>query len=229
MEECAGERAVVGWLSGQCVTSGCPGAPKREVSRGKEASGAQHGQNTGNARLTSPTAPSFFTHSHIIAPVNRLYLICSILKRVSSQSLPRLLSLLLSPLSLVEGRVGGGLLAFLHRVLCARPGLGRGPYPLSTLSRFSDSHPSSSPLNTLPPPLLNLFNSPPVASLTTAPASNSVCSSARPRPRPRSLLLLSPSLTRPHVSPIIHSSLPLPLTRFLLPSHRSPWQQVQPL
>lgn len=30
----SGELAVVGWLWGQCVTSGCPGAPKREVSRG---------------------------------------------------------------------------------------------------------------------------------------------------------------------------------------------------
>lgn len=41
VEECAGGLAVVGWLSGQCVTLGCLGAQKREVSHSKESSGTQ--------------------------------------------------------------------------------------------------------------------------------------------------------------------------------------------
>lgn len=45
---------------------------------------------------------------------------------------------------------GGGVLAFLQCVLCAWPGLGWDPYPLFTLSHFSDPPPQfpSSPLNT---------------------------------------------------------------------------------
>lgn len=52
VEKWVSEQAVVGWLWGQCVTLGCPGAPKREVSHSKEASDTQYRQYTGNAYLT---------------------------------------------------------------------------------------------------------------------------------------------------------------------------------
>lgn len=115
--------------------------------------------------------------------------------------------------SLVEDRVGGGLLAFLHRVLCARPGLGSGPYPLSTLSRFSDSHPSSSfPLNTLPPPPQPL-QLPLVASLTAAPASNSVlCNNSPPSLASLAITYLSTSSNVSYIS--LPSFLPLTLFHF---------------
>lgn len=139
------------------------------------------------------------------------------------------LPLLLSLLSLVEDQVGGGLLAFLHRVLCARPGLGSGPYPLSTLSRFSDSHPSSSPLNTLPP---SSTSSTPLGCFPNHSSCQQPCSLLNEPPTLCSLLLLSPSLALSHVSPIIHCppSLPFP-SPHPFPSlfHPCPWQQVQPL
>lgn len=75
------EAEVVGWLLGQRVTSGCPGAQKREVSCGR---GQQHMWNTGSAHLTSPTAMSFFctfAHTH---KDDHLFLICNILKWFSS-------------------------------------------------------------------------------------------------------------------------------------------------
>lgn len=93
-------------------------------------------------------------------------------------------------------------MAFLHRVLCARPNLGSGPYPLCTLS---DSHPSPSPLNTLPPsqPLQLPF----AASRTAASASKSLN-----KPPPSPLVLLSASIILPYVSPIMHPILnPSPL------------------
>lgn len=153
MEEGAGELAVVGWLSGQCVTLGWPGVRKREVSCSQEASGTH---NTQKASHITYTAVLFFAFV-LVTPVNHFFLICNILRVFCTGSLSGF-SFFLS-VSLVEDWVGGGLLAFLHCVLCAQPGLGSSPYPLFTLSRFSDYHPSSSPLNTLPS-LLNLFNSP---------------------------------------------------------------------
>lgn len=127
------------------------------------------------------------------------------------------LPLLLSLLSLVEDQVGGGLLAFLHRVLCARPGLGSGPYPLSTLSRFSDSHPSSSPLNTLPP---SSTSSTPLGCFPNHSSCQQPCSLLNEPPTLCSLLLLSPSLALSHVSPIIHCppSLPFPSPSLPFPS-----------
>lgn len=49
---------------------------------------------------------------------------------------------------------GGGVLAFLHCVLCAWPGLGWDPYPLFTLSRFSDTPPLFLPTEHHPPSIL---------------------------------------------------------------------------
>lgn len=46
---------------------------------------------------------------------------------------------------------GGGVLAFLQCVLCAWPGLGWDPYPLFTLSHFSDPPTFLSPHWTPPP------------------------------------------------------------------------------
>lgn len=76
--------------------------------------------------------------------------------------------------------VGGrGLLAFLYCVLCARPGLGWVPYPVFTLSHFSDPPTPhtlfpSSPLNT--PTLANPF-----VAAQPLPAP-SLCSSQDPTP-----------------------------------------------
>lgn len=161
MLQCASELTVVGWLSGQCVTLGCPGAQNREVSCSEEASNRQPGQNTGNAYFASTTALSLLS----IELVKHLFTFLNAFLALLSCS-PFFLSLL----PLVEDWMGGGgLLAFLHRVLCARPGLGSCPYPLSPLSPFSDSLPSSSPLNNPLQPL----QLPVIAFLTTAFASNS--------------------------------------------------------
>lgn len=207
MEEGAGELAVVGWLSGQCVTLGWPGVRKREVSCGQEASGAH---TTHKTHLTSPIG--LFGP---VTPVNHLLVICNIHKRFL-HSFPLWLSLFPSVSSLVEDWVGGGgLLAFLHRVLCARPGLGSSPYPLFTLSRFPDYHPSSSPLKTLPS-LFNLFNSPWLLPQPLLLPATLFCSSQAFHLR--SLLLLSPFLILLRLPPIIHSPLSLPLTLFHLSS-----------
>lgn len=79
MLQCASELTVVGWLSGQCVTLGCPGAQNREVSCSKEASNRQPGQNTGNAYFTSTTALSLLS----IALVKHLFAGCNIFKCIS--------------------------------------------------------------------------------------------------------------------------------------------------
>lgn len=84
-------------------------------------------------------------------------------------------------------------------------------YPLSLLCLppllLPTKHPSP------PPQPLQL---PLVVSLTAAPASNYVLFKS---PHPHSLLLLSPSLTLPRVSPIIHCSLHFPSSfSILLPS-----------
>lgn len=133
---------------------GVSGGTEEGSERSKEASGGRHRRNTGNARLTSPTALSF----SCICTFSAGSSFVSDLKVFFPCCFP--FFFLLCGRGLGGRRAGaegrGGLLAFLHRVLCARPGLGSGPYPLSTLSRFPDSRPSSPPLNNPRHP----FNSP---------------------------------------------------------------------
>lgn len=103
-------------------------------------------------------------------------------------------------------------MAFLHRVLCARPGLGSCPYPLSPLSPFSDSLPSSSPLNNPLQPL----QLPVIAFLTTAFASNSALFNPPPPSLP--ITFLNPSSCNPPIpspqSPQLFITPSLPLTLF---------------
>ncbi|KAK2840035.1 hypothetical protein Q5P01_013775 [Channa striata] len=110
----------------------------------------------------------------------------------------------------IEDRAGGGLLAFLHRVLCARPGLGSAPYPLFTLSRFSDYRPSSSsPLNTLPS-LLNLFNSPwLLPSPLLLPTTLALFNKLLPSLTSLAITFHNPSSCSSHNSRPPHPSLPL--------------------
>lgn len=150
-EDCGGELTVVGWLSGQRVTLGCPGAQKREVSCSR---GWRHIIQIKHRKCSSHITYSFVLFLFFFLCISA-YSTGSFLFATFDMFFSSLFTSAAPPspplISLVEDRVGGGLLAFLHRVLCARPGLGSGPYPLSTLSRFSDSHPSSSfPLNTPP-------------------------------------------------------------------------------
>lgn len=98
--QCASELTVVGWLSGQCVTLGCPGAQNREVSCSEEASNRQPGQNTGNAYFASTTALSLLS----IELVKHLFTFLNAFLALLSCS-PFFLSLL----PLVEDWMGGGV------------------------------------------------------------------------------------------------------------------------
>lgn len=100
MLQCASELTVVGWLSGQCVTLGCPGAQNREVSFSEEASNRQPGQNTGNAYFASTTALSLLS----IELVKHLFTFLNAFLALLSCS-PFFLSLL----PLVEDWMGGGI------------------------------------------------------------------------------------------------------------------------
>lgn len=102
---------------------------------------------------------------------------------------------------------GGGLLAFLHCVLCARPGLGWVPYPLFTLSHFSDTPP--------PPP-----HTPTLPFLPTE----------HPQPPPLPILLLQPCHCQQHPCALHKTPHPLP-QQFLIygPVGLAPVTQMHPV
>ena len=184
--------------------------------------------NTGNAPLTSPHS-AVLSHAFCSSLlVNHLLQICNIsMFFLPSPAFPFFLSLF----SLAEDRVGGGGGSVGILAPCALrstgPWLGSiSPlYPLSLvrlepLLLCPTKHPPPpAPLNPPSP------RPPPPTSSTPLGRFSKRRSHHKPPPSlSRSLLLLSPSLMRLHVSPIIHCP---PFHPHLL--HRRPWQQVQPL
>lgn len=105
--------------------------------------------------------------------------------------------------------MGGGLLAFLHPMLCARPGLGSGPFPLSTLSfwlvwlqplllttKCSHSRPTSPPAPSFSPTSSTPLGCFPHRSCQQRRSSTS--------PNQRTLQLLSPLLIHPRAWTMIY-------------------------